>query len=99
MCHRWAIFLWSQANSSLEWEIKEAHEHFNPINKNLFKVKAHETRAVATTLAFKKNISLENIIQAANWRTRSVLATTYLKIFQLSKSLSTRPYYCGGCLN
>ena len=63
----------------LKTVIKEAHEAFNEIDENILKVKAHEIRAMATTLAFKKNISLDNIIQAANWRTASVFATTYLK--------------------
>lgn len=45
----------------------------------MWKVKAHEVRAVATSMAFRHNTSLASILQATFWRSRSVFALHYLK--------------------
>ena len=45
----------------------------------LAKVKAHEVRAVATSLLFKKNLALSEVMQAASWRCNSTFASHYLR--------------------
>ena len=47
------------------------------------RVKAHDVRAVATSLNFHSNLSLSRIIEAATWKTPSVFASHYLKDVQL----------------
>ena len=59
--------------------IKEAHSSLSYEEYASLKVKAHEVRAVATSLAFRKNMSLSDIIQSTYWRCRSVFANFYLK--------------------
>ena len=59
--------------------ILEAHKMFSPNDEVLCKVKAHDVRAMATSLAFVKNVSVKNILEAANWRSKSVFADVYLK--------------------
>ncbi|XP_064115143.1 uncharacterized protein LOC135221257 [Macrobrachium nipponense] len=59
--------------------IKEAHMLCQEENFGLLKVKAHEVRAVATSLAFKKNMALKDIIETTFWRTNSVFASHYLR--------------------
>ena len=43
------------------------------------RVKAHDTRGVATSLNFMKILSLDKVVEAASWRTNSVFASHYLK--------------------
>ena len=59
--------------------IREAHECLRPDLLPILKVKAHELRGVSTTLAFKKNLSLQSVMEAAQWRCASVFASHYLK--------------------
>ena len=42
--------------------IREAHEKFSPLDETLFKVKAHDIRSVATSLAFSRNVALDKIL-------------------------------------
>ena len=64
--------------------IREAHESLQPEMLPILKVKAHELRGVSTTLAFKKNLSLKTVMEAAQWRCHSVFASNYLKDVALS---------------
>ena len=57
-----------RAHSSLE------ERHYGPL-----KVKAHSIRAVATSFNFWKNRSLQDVLNAATWRTASVFAKFYLR--------------------
>ena len=41
--------------------------------------RAHSIRSMATSLAFKKNIAIPRILEAATWRSNSVFASFYLK--------------------
>ena len=59
--------------------IKEAHESLCPEFLPLLKVKTHELRAVSTSVAFKHNLSLDSVMEAAQWRCKSVFASHYLK--------------------
>ena len=59
--------------------IREAHENLRPDLLPLLKVKMHELRGVSTTLAFKENLSLKAVMEAAQWRCHSVFASHYLK--------------------
>ena len=59
--------------------IKEAHRIADPDTLKTLKVKAHEVRAVSTSLAYSHNLSLETVIEAAQWRSPSVFASHYLK--------------------
>ena len=59
--------------------IREAHENLRPDLLPVLKVKTHELRGVSTTLAFKKNLSLKSVMEAAQWRCHSVFASHYLK--------------------
>ena len=43
------------------------------------KVKAHEVRAVATSLAFIKNASMQDILNTATWRSSTVFVNYYLR--------------------
>ena len=59
--------------------IREAHIQLCPDLLPVLKVKAHELRGVSTTLAFKRNLSLQAVMEAAQWRCQSVFASHYLK--------------------
>ena len=59
--------------------IREAHESLRPDLLPILKVKIHELRGVSTSLAFKKNLSLQKVMEAAQWRCHSVFASHYLK--------------------
>ena len=59
--------------------IKEAHQNVDSDTLKNLKVKAHEVRAVSTSLAYAHNLSLESVIEAAQWRSASVFASHYLK--------------------
>ena len=64
--------------------IREAHVNINVDNFPVLKVKLHEVRAVTTSVNFKKNLSLESVMLAAQWRCNSVFAAHYLKDIEIS---------------
>ena len=62
--------------------IREAHASLKPELVPILKVKPHELRAVATSVAFKQNLSLDSVMETAQWRCKlcnSVFASHYLK--------------------
>ena len=59
--------------------IREAHAQIEENRLPILKVKAHDIRAVATSLAFRHNLSLESILNCTFWRSKSLFATHYLK--------------------
>ena len=61
--------------------IKEAHDRFSPLDESQFKVKAHDIRAIATSLAFSRNVALDRRLEAANWKTKNIFADVYPKEF------------------
>ena len=63
--------------------IREAHACLQPELLPILKVKIHELRGVSTSIAFKKNLSLQTVMEAAQWRCHSVFASHYLKDVEL----------------
>ncbi|MEO1301489.1 MAG: hypothetical protein AAFU83_04625, partial [Bacteroidota bacterium] len=59
--------------------VRRAHEGVPSDCLPLFKVRAHDVRAVATSFAFLRNVPLQSIIDTVNWKTNSVFASHYLK--------------------
>ena len=59
--------------------IREVHESLRPDLLPILKVKIHKLRGISTTLAFEKNLSLQKVMEAAQWRCHSVFASHYLK--------------------
>ena len=59
--------------------IREAHSDLRPDLIPVLKVKSHELRAVSTSVAFAHNLSLQAVMEAAQWRCNSVFASHYLK--------------------
>ena len=56
-----------------------AYKNANPDALTLVKVKAHEVRALATSLAFSKNMSLSEVMHAASWRSNTTFVSHYLR--------------------
>ena len=59
--------------------IADAYRHSQEGDLNQVKVKAHEVRAIATSLLFKKNSSLKDVMDAASWRSHTTFASFYLR--------------------
>ena len=59
--------------------IRQAHEELCPDLLPILKVKPQEIRAVSTSLSYTHNLSLDAVIEAAQWRSNSVFASNYLK--------------------
>ena len=56
--------------------------------QTLFKVSAHEVRALATSVQFSRNQSLEAVMEAASWRCPSTFSSFYLRdLAMVSKEL------------
>ena len=64
--------------------IREAHESLKPDLVPILKVKTHELRGVSTSMSFHHNLSLQAVIEAAQWRCQSVFASHYLKDIALT---------------
>ena len=45
----------------------------------VLKVKPHEVRAIGTSLSFAHNLSIDSVLEAAQWRSNSVFASHYSK--------------------
>lgn len=58
--------------------IKEAHEQCADSEMSILKVKAHEIRAVSTSVAFSRNLSVKDLVKSTFWRCKSVFASHYL---------------------
>jgi len=59
--------------------INRAYENSQERDLEQVKVKAHEVRAIATSLLFKKNSSLKDVMRAASWRSHNTFASFYLR--------------------
>ena len=59
--------------------IKRAYDGASEEDLSLYKVAAHEVRALATSIAFWKNRSLAQIMAAAQWRCHLTFASFYLR--------------------
>ena len=73
--------------------IRDAHRSFSPLDEGSFKVRTHDIRVIATSLAFSRNVSLNKILEATNWRTRNIFTSVYLKdiTFSFKKIFSMGP--------
>lgn len=58
--------------------IKTAHDRVPEASLRDMRVRAHDIRGVATSILMSQNISIQKILKAASWRTRSVFANHYL---------------------
>ena len=47
--------------------------------QSLHKVSAHEVRALATSVLFARNLSLDAVMRAASWRAHSTFSSFYLR--------------------
>ena len=59
--------------------ISDAYKNSHERDTELVKVKAHEVRAIATSLLFKKNSSLSEVMEAASWRSNTTFSSFYLR--------------------
>ena len=78
--------------------VMEAHRELEPGLLPVLKVKPHEVRAVGTSVAFKHNLSLESVMEAAQWRCNSVFASHYLKevSFEYNQCRTLGPFVAAG---
>ena len=56
-----------------------AHQDVQDERLRMWKVKAHEVRAVATSLLFKRNLAIREVMNAAVWRCNSTFVSFYLR--------------------
>ena len=59
--------------------IVKAHQTVHEEELARWKVRAHEHRAVATSLRFKKNLMLREVMEAAVWRCNTTFVSFYLR--------------------
>ena len=59
--------------------IRSAYQSAPDSDLKLWKVSSHEVRALATSLLFKHNNSLKQVMSAASWRSNSTFASFYLR--------------------
>ena len=59
--------------------ISDAYKRSHERDAEEVKVKAHEVRAIATSLLFKKNSSLTDVMEAASWRAQTTFSSFYLR--------------------
>ena len=63
----------------LRTTVLEAHKNVTDETLRICKVKSQEVRAVSTSLSFAHNMSIDSVIEAAQWRSNTVFAGHYLK--------------------
>jgi hypothetical protein len=56
-----------------------AYSNTSKADQRLFRLKAHEVRAMTASWAFLKNASLDSILQACSWRSHSTFTSYYLR--------------------
>ena len=59
--------------------IKTAYNSVPKEDLQLWKISAHEVRALATSLLFKQNHSISQVMTAASWRSNSTFVSFYLR--------------------
>ena len=64
--------------------IRHAYDSVSDPDIQLWKASAHEVRAIATSLRFRQNSSIAEVMSAASWRSRSTFAAFYLRDIDLS---------------
>ena len=61
-----------------------AYDNLNKDQKVFFRVKAHDTRAMATSLAKLNNIPMDSILKAARWSSQTTFINFYLRDLQVN---------------
>ena len=59
--------------------IKSAYSSVPKDDLQLWKISAHEVRALATSLLFKHNHSIKQVMAAASWKSNSTFVSFYLR--------------------
>ena len=59
--------------------IREAYEDLSPGGSKRLRIRAHEVRAVAASVALARNCSVKDIMEAVSWKSDSVFARCYLR--------------------
>ena len=59
--------------------VRSAYDGVSVRERDMCLVKAHEVRALATSVLFAKNCSLDAVMDAAQWRSHSTFASFYLR--------------------
>lgn len=59
--------------------IRLAYQGVNQDLLDSLKISAHEVRALSTSVAFQRNLSVPDVMQAASWRCQSTFASFYLR--------------------
>ena len=59
--------------------ILSAHREVDEADLPIFRVRAHDVRGVAASVALLRNVALADILASACWRTSSVFVSRYLK--------------------
>ena len=63
----------------LKKAVSIAYAKASPETQRLFKVKAHDVRAISSSWAFFKNVAMENIMQACSWKAHNTFTNFYLR--------------------
>ena len=59
--------------------IYSAYNEAPEVLKKKFRIRAHDVRALASSWAFLQNISLDNVMDACSWKSRSTFIRHYLR--------------------
>ena len=70
----------------VKFAIKSAYKGISSTSCKLFKPRAHELRALASSWAYLNSIPLEEVLQAAFWSNSNVFAVHYLRDFGNQKA-------------
>lgn len=62
-----------------------AHEDVPEETRTRLRIKAHSIRSVASSWAFQKNVSLQNIMDACSWSSHNTFTSYYLKDMALEE--------------
>ena len=63
----------------LKSTILEAYKNMSEDTARLYRVTPHEIRAVSASLSFAHNLSIDAVLEAAQWRSNTVFTSHYLK--------------------
>ena len=63
----------------LKSTILEAYKNISDETIKLYRVTPHEIRAVSASLSFAHNLSIDSVLEAAQWRNNTVFTSHYLK--------------------
>ena len=69
----------STISSWLKRAVSESYKNASSDAMRLFKVKAHDVRAISSSWAFFKNVAVENIMQACSWKSHNTFTSFYLR--------------------